>query len=193
MAKLIVLDVETSGLDPRTHEVVQLAACVHGEGEPVEYQTLIKPEGEMDEQAVATHGITMEMLKDAPSQGQAYRDFQRFLGKFVNKYNKKDKLHFIGYNALFDASFVRAWFERQGDPYFGSWFWWPPIDLMTVAGFMLAHKRHTMPDFKLGTVCREMGIEVDSEKQHDAMYDVQLTARLFMALHMELKEPDNVA
>lgn len=53
---------------------------------------------------------------------------------------------------------------------------------MVMAGFRLAEQRPDMPDFKLATVAKWMGIEVDEAKLHDATYDLILTRGIYERL-----------
>lgn len=94
---------------------------------------------------------------------------------------KRDKLTWLGYNAAFDADMMRAWFEKAGDKYFGSWFWWPPIDVMGLAAHHLRDRRHTMMNFRLATVARELGIAPPADL-HDAAADIDLTWRIYQKL-----------
>ena len=50
---------------------------------------------------------------------------------------------------------------------------------MVMAGFYLAEQRPDMPDFKLATVAKFMGVEVDETRLHDAAYDLILTRQIF--------------
>ena len=63
--------------------------------------------------------------------------------------------------------------------YFGSWFWANSIDVMVLASAYLATRRPDMENFKLSTVARTLGVDVQSESLHDAMYDIELTKAVF--------------
>jgi DNA polymerase III epsilon subunit-like protein len=84
----------------------------------------------------------------------------------------------VGYNARFDADFIRSFFEKCGDQYFGSWFWFPPIDVMNLALIKLMDKRATMPNFKLATVANVLGLEPEG-RLHEAHADIRLTQQIF--------------
>ncbi len=58
----------------------------------------------------------------------------------------------MAYNARFDAYHVRAWFDKNGDKFFGSWFFHPPIDVMRLAAVHVMRKRAGMSDFRLPIV-----------------------------------------
>jgi DNA polymerase-3 subunit epsilon len=89
-------------------------------------------------------------------------------------------MFFIGYNShSFDMPFVRQFFSKCKDRYFGSWFHYPSIDVMILAAEHLKSKRRWYPDFKLSTVADRMGIEVDKSRLHDALYDIELTREIY--------------
>lgn len=117
-----------------------------------------------------------EWYKWACSDSQRYK----MLGKYVDKYDKQDKFFLVGYNnASFDNQFLRGFFSQNGDNYFGSWFWSNSIDVMVLASHHLASRRHEMENFKLATVAKFMGINVDDEALHDAFYDIYLTKEVY--------------
>jgi DNA polymerase-3 subunit epsilon len=120
----------------------------------------------------------MEEILGRELPHHSYSSFIKMLSKYVNKYDRQDKMFFIGYNARFDFDFMRAWFEKCGDKYFGSWFYFPPIDVMNQAIIQLIHERHLLPNFKLQTVADYLKIEADG-KYHDALKDIDITEKLF--------------
>lgn len=111
---------------------------------------------------------------------QVYSEFVAMLEKYVDKYNKKDKFFLVGYNnAVFDNQFLRGFFLQNGDQYFGSWFWSNTIDVMVLASAYLATRRPDMENFKLSTVAKTLGVDVESESLHNALYDINLTKAVF--------------
>ena len=56
---------------------------------------------------------------------------------------------------------------------------------MVLASEFLKNKRHGMKDFKLMTVAREVGIEIDEAKLHDATYDIMLTREIYKIISHE--------
>ena len=92
----------------------------------------------------------------------------------------KDKFFLVGFNnAGFDNPFFRQWFEENGDKYFGSWFWANSLDVFILATEFLLDQRQSMKDFKLMTVARQLGMEIDESKLHDAVYDIELTRSVY--------------
>lgn len=178
--KLAYIDLETSGLIAEKHGVHQIAILVGNESLVIDCNVI--PDSWIDDKALEIGGKTKEQLESSMSAREAKTKFDAFIGRFVDKFNKHDKLVFIGYNAIFDYQFLRSWYTRQGDKFFGSYFWHPPLDVMTLAGFHLMEKRPLMVDFKLGTVAKELGIAVQDTELHDALYDITLTK----AIHEKL-------
>lgn len=108
------------------------------------------------------------------------RQLVGILSKYVNKFDKRDKMYLVGYNnAGFDNSFLRALFQQCGDKYFGSWFYPNCMDVYVMVTPFLMGVRNDMENFKLMTVAKTMGIEIDENKLHDATYDIELTRDIF--------------
>lgn len=131
----------------------------------------------------------LEVIKKTEEELQAYQSPQtahlallNIMDKYVDRYDRTDKFWFIGYNSHFDDQFLRQWFSKCGDKYYGSWFWWPPLDVAMFAADYLAPERATMPNFKLATVAGQLGIEVTEEDLHDATTDVVLTRDIYRHL-----------
>lgn len=179
--KVCIIDTETTGLDPKKNGIVQIAGEIRSKGAKVPFSFPIAPfEADiLSLEALEVNGLTAEALWHLPKPADVHRQFLKLLGQHIDKFDKRDKLWFVGYNANFDYQFVREWWLKCGDRYFGSWFWHPPLDLMTFAGFRLLMKRTDMANFKLATVAAELGIPVQPFRLHDAVYDVELTGLLY--------------
>lgn len=115
-----------------------------------------------------------------PPMRQVYDQFINMLSKYVDRYDRYDKFFLVGYNnASFDNQFLRAWFGHNGDKYFGSWFWANSIDVMVIATPYLADRRSQMVNFKQGTVAKTLGITVEDDKLHDALYDIDICKAIY--------------
>ena len=182
MEKYCFLDVETTGVDSSKHGILQISGMIRVEGKPEEFfdfKVRAFKEDLIDPEAIKISGLDPEK---GLAPDQVHIELLRIFTKYVDRYSKKDKFFFVGYNADFDNRFLRRFFEKCRDKYFGSWFWFPYIDLMTLAGFRLMKQRPAMENFKLATVCRVLGIEFDLMKAHDARYDIEKTVELFNKL-----------
>lgn len=183
MRKLFIYDVETTGLDHSKHGIHQLSYLIVINDEvKVEANLLIKPNPGIvvEDEALAIGNVTREMLQSYKPASENYHLLLQELSKYVDKYNKKDKFHLVGYNnASFDNQFLRAFFQQNNDKYFGSWFWADTIDVMCLASNSLSFVRSEMVNFKLVTVAKAFGIHVDEEQLHYASYDLYLTKAIF--------------
>lgn len=102
------------------------------------------------------------------------------LEKYVDRYCPDQKILLVGYNnRQFDDSVLRSLFVRNGDKFFGSYFWSNTLDVLVLAGEYLQMRRQRMKNFKLATVARELGIEVKEKDFHGALYDVKVTRAIY--------------
>lgn len=178
MLKFFFFDLETTGLDFDTCAIHQIAGEIVVDGKTVEsFNLRLRPHdwALIDEEALEVAGVTREQIMEYPESQTVYRELLSMLAKYVDKYDKKDKFFLVGYNnAAFDNKFLRAFFERNNDKYFGSWFWSNSIDVMVVVSLYMINIRADMENFKQSTVAKFLGIQVEEEKLHDAMYDIYL-------------------
>lgn len=186
MSKTIYIDVETTGLNPQKNAITQIAGIVEIDFEERErFNFLIQPhkDAEISDYALKITDKTVEELMSYPTPKTQYNNFLAILSGYVNKYKREDKFYFIGYNARFDMDFIRAFFEKQGDKYFGSWFFFPPIDVMNMAAVDMMVRGKRCKDFKLGTIAEHFGISLSNKKMHDAMTDIEVTKEMFEILN----------
>lgn len=188
--KLIYLDTETDGLDPKKNSIVQLAGIirVNGQEEEFDFKMAPWPGRESDPEALAVSGRTVEEVKAYPPAPEVFRLFIALLSKYVDRYAKKDKFFCLAYNARFDDDFLRAWFEAMGDKYYGSWFWTPALDVMQLAAFYLMRERPDLPNFKLATVAKAvLGIDPPEGSYHDAMFDIKAARDIVKVIAPSMK------
>jgi DNA polymerase-3 subunit epsilon len=185
--KLFYFDVETTGLSAAKCAIHQLAAIVEVDGEIKEkFNINIKPfEGAMiNDKSLSIGCVTKECISNYEvDYKQAYNSLKALLETYVDKYDKKDKFFLVGYNnASFDNHFFRALWLKNNDKYFASLFHSVPFDCFILSGYRLRNDFAEFGNFKLASTCKLLGIHVDDNKLHDAMYDVELTRELYLKL-----------
>lgn len=182
--KLFYFDLETTGLNSSFHAVHQLSAIIEIDGEVKERIDLkIKPfkDAWIDDKALEVGGVTLEQINEYPEEKEAYKFLIGTLGKYCSKFDKTDKYFLVGYNnASFDNQFLRAIWDRNNDKYFGSYFWSNSLDVMVLASHKLIKERPAMENFKLSTVAKQMGIEVDEAQLHNSQFDIEITRKIFL-------------
>lgn len=186
--KLVELfyDTETTGLSPLSHGLHQIAGILTVDGaikEKFDIKVAPNPQAIIEQKALDKSGVTEAQIKAYQPMREGYNQFCKIIGGYVNPYDKQDKIHLIGYNnRRFDDDFLRQWHVQNGNQYFGASFWADSIDVLVLASEALKRHRHTMADFKLHTVAKTLGIEVDGSRLHDAMYDIELTYEIYKLL-----------
>lgn len=103
--KFVVFDLETTGLDYHTHNIIEIGA-VQTTSTTIEhtFQTFIQIEGSIPPEATAINGITNEMIKDSPLVSQVLRDFLNFIEGSV----------LVAHNIGFDYRFLNSELIRNG-------------------------------------------------------------------------------
>lgn len=167
MLREIVLDTETTGLDPRdNHRLVELA-CV----ELVNYiptgnywHWYINPERDVPKEAVQVHGLTRDFLADKPV-------FRAVADEFLQAI---EGARLIIHNAAFDVAFLNAELERISRPLIS---WENVVDTLA-----LARRRHPGSPNNLDALCRRYGIDNSGRTKHGALLDSELLADVYLKL-----------
>lgn len=181
--KLLFFDLETTGTNPGRNGIHQISGQIVIDGKHVQdfdFHVQPNPKAVIEDAALQVGGVTREQILAYPPMEQVYKEFVAMLGKYVDKYDKKDKFFLVGYNnAAFDNQFLRGFFLQNGDVYFGSWFWSNSIDVMVLASAYIADRRAEMENFKLSTVAKFLGVSVSDDSLYNALYDIELTRAVY--------------
>lgn len=169
MEKFFFCNLKTTGVDERESAIVELEAIIDVDGEVKEdFALQFKPfKGYSYEKKalikLRNEGISLEQMLNFPEESVGYSKLLELFERYVDRFNSLDKMFFVGFVALFNDRFLRKLFERQGDDYYGSWFWWPPIDLSTVACLDMLEERPSIKSFSLPSVLDWYGITGDTK------------------------------
>ena len=156
----VVLDVETTGLKPATDRVCEVGAIKYMAGkEKDRYQTFVDPERPMPKSARAVHGITEEMLSDAPPFEKIAPDLRKFLAQTV----------LVAHNASFDVSFLNAGFERAGM----SRLMIPVVDTIALARKV----RPGLWSYNLDSLAKHFRVKISD--RHRSIGDCEVTGKIF--------------
>lgn len=143
MKSIIIIDLETTGLDPQKHEIIEIGAVRAGTGETFEVKVSPERPGDSDPDALRVNGYKEEDWIDAPTLKEALTLLNEFVGD--------DYPHFMAYNATFDWTFLQ---KAYHDCDLAIPFDYRKLDLLTLAW---AHKPH-FGKLNLGYVCNSLGI-----------------------------------
>jgi DNA polymerase III subunit epsilon len=162
----IVLDTETTGLDPSEgHRIVEIACIelVHHVPTSRKFHRYVNPERNMPEDALAVHGITAEFLANQPAFAAIADELLAFIGS--------DRL--VIHNAEFDLAFLNAELMRlERDP----------ISCPFVDTLGLARVRFPGAPASLDALCRRFDIDLSMRVEHGAQIDCGLLAAVYLEL-----------
>ena len=163
----IVLDTETTGLDPASgHRIVEIGAVELMDLMPTgaTFHVYINPERDVPAEATNVHGLTREFLSKHNPFNMIAREFLDFIGN--------DRL--VIHNAEFDMRFLNAELARLELPVL------PPQRALDT--LLLARRRHPGASNSLDALCGRYGIDLSRRKFHGALLDSQLLAEVYLEL-----------
>ena len=166
----IVLDTETTGLEPQQgHRIIEIGCIelVNRRHTGNRYHQYINPEREIEEGAVEVHGISNEWLADKP----LYRDVAADFLAFVRG------AELIIHNAPFDVAFLDAELAWLGAE------WGTIADYCTVQdSLILARRLHPGQRNSLDALCKRYEIDNSGRELHGALLDAELLADVYLAM-----------
>jgi len=169
MAREIVLDTETTGLDPLSgHRLIELACIELEDLIPTgrSFHRYIDPEREIDFEAERVHGLSTAFLRGKPkfADVEVVEAFLEFVGEAA----------LVAHNAAFDRNFINAELERIGRAGFVETRW---IDTLA-----MAQKRFPGMYNSLDALCKRFRISLVEREKHGALVDAKLLANVYLEL-----------
>jgi DNA polymerase-3 subunit epsilon len=165
----IVLDTETTGLNPRSGDRIIEVGCVEIVNRRLtgnNFHTYINPERDSEEGALAVHGLTTEFLSDKPKFAEIANELRDYV---------RDA-EIIIHNAPFDLAFLDAEFDRLGFPRFVE-----HVDKVTDT-LVQAKEMHPGKRNSLDALCDRYGISNAHRALHGALLDAELLAEVYLAM-----------
>ncbi len=165
----IVLDTETTGLDPRQgHRIIEVAGLELINRRPTgkHFHEYIHPDREIDPGAQAVHGISLEFLADKP----------RFAGIAQALLDFIADAELVIHNAPFDVGFMDAEFNRLGLPTI------KPHCANVIDTLKMAKQAHPGKRNNLDALCERYAIDNTQRTLHGALLDAELLAEVYLAM-----------
>lgn len=163
----IVLDTETTGVDPLSgHRVVEIGCVELHSGVPTgeNFHTYLNPERDMPDEAFRIHGLSADFLRDKPV-------FAEIVDKFID-FIADSQL--VIHNASFDMRFVNAELERVG---------FAPLPMSRALDTVqVARKKFPGSPASLDALCRRFNIDLSARTKHGALLDAELLAEVYLEL-----------
>lgn len=163
----IVLDTETTGLDPSSgHRITEIGCVELFNMVPTQrkYQQYINPQREISERAVEITGLTYGFLKDFPTFDKVVESFLDFIGD----------AQLIIHNASFDMKFLNAELESCNLPTLS---FDRVIDTLS-----LARKQFPGAKNNLDALCSRFGVSNENRNYHGALLDSEILAEVYLHL-----------
>lgn len=163
----IVLDTETTGLDPAAgHRIVEIGCLELLNHVPTgrHFREYLNPEREMPAEAFAIHGLSDAFLADKPLFADIAEPFLEFIG------DAKLVIH----NAEFDIGFINAELKRLDKP--------PLARERAIDTVKLARKRFPGAQASLDALCRRFEVDTSQRTLHGALLDCELLAAVYLEL-----------
>lgn len=164
----IVLDTETTGLDPSEgHRVIEIACVELFDRRPTgrNFHRYLNPDREIDAGAIQIHGLTGDFLADKPRFPDIADEFIEFV----------EGAELLIHNAPFDAGFLDAEFALMGRP--GIATLCPVTDTLAMARELHPGKRNS-----LNALCERYLVDNSRRSLHGALLDAQLLADVWLAM-----------
>jgi DNA polymerase-3 subunit epsilon len=167
MLREIILDTETTGLDPATGDrIVEIGAVELVNHLPTgrTFHVYINPERDMPKEAEAVHGLSAAFLRDKPVFAEIAQEFLDFIGEAT----------LIIHNASFDVAFLNAELGFLRLPSL--------LPERVVDTLHIARQKHPGSPNSLDALCRRYGIDNSRRSKHGALLDSELLAEVYLEL-----------
>lgn len=164
----VVLDTETTGLDPaQGHRVIEIGCLeiLNRRVSGATYHVYLNPEREIDAGAIQVHGLTNEFLADKPRFADVAAEFLEFV---------RDA-ELVIHNAPFDVGFLNTELARLGGE---------PVTRHcgVVDTLKLAKEMHPGQKNNLDALCKRYAVDNSGRAYHGALLDAQLLAEVYLAM-----------
>jgi len=166
----IVLDTETTGLEPKLgHRIIEIGAVelINRKLTGHHYHQYIQPEREIDEGALAVHGITQEFLADKPKFNDIAEDFMQYI----------DGAELIIHNAPFDVGFINYELTLLNKK-------WKTLNhyCKIIDTLVMAREMHPGQKNNLDALCKRYSVNNSHRELHGALLDAEILADVYLMM-----------
>lgn len=170
MTRQIILDTETTGLDPKEgHRIIEIG-CVEMLSRRLtgnNFHFYLQPDREIDAEAMAVHGITNEFLADKPRFKEIAAELIRYL----------QGAELIIHNAPFDINFLNHELSLLTEPYQVITEYCTVADTLVMARQLFPGQRNS-----LDALCKRYSIDNGHRSLHGALLDAEILADVYLAM-----------
>jgi len=167
----VVLDTETTGLDPKSgHRIIEIG-CVELVNRRLtgrHYHQYINPERQVDDGAIEVHGITNEFLQDKPVFAQIADEFMTFC----------EGAELVIHNAPFDVGFINSELKLLGSPRWQS----VAAHCGVLDTLALAREKHPGQKNNLDALCKRYFVDNSQRDLHGALLDAEILADVYLMM-----------
>lgn len=170
MSRLVILDCETTGLDHKSHRIIEIGCVELWDLMPTgnEFHVYINPNKTMDDEVIQVHGITNEFLNDKKTFDYYIESILEFIGNDT----------IVAHNASFDINFLNEELFRFKKPKLKN----EVIDTLAISRKLYGNGN------SLDNLCRRYGVNNSIRKTHGALLDAQLLAKVYFFLLKDYNE-----
>ncbi len=166
----VIVDTETTGLDPREgHRIIEIGCVelIDRRHTSRHFHQYVRPDRDIDEGALQVHGITNEFLADKPIFGDVVEDLIGFL----------DGAELVIHNAPFDVGFINYELTLTGGRYSRIEDHCGIVDTLA-----LARELHPGQKNSLDALCKRYEVDNSQRELHGALLDAQILADVYLAM-----------
>jgi DNA polymerase-3 subunit epsilon len=165
----IVLDTETTGLEPQQgHRIIEVGCVELVERRPTgnNFHIYLQPDREIDAGAIEVHGITNEFLADKPRFADIVDDLMNYLRG----------AELIIHNAPFDVGFIDHELQRVGG-------WQTLQEYCSITdSLVMARELHPGQRNSLDALCSRYDVDNTQREKHGALLDAEILADVYLAM-----------
>lgn len=170
LKRQIVLDTETTGIDPKQgHRIIEIGCVelINRRFTGNNYHVYINPERIVEQEAIDVHGITNEFLADKPKYREIADDF----------FNYMQGAEMVIHNAAFDVGFMDHEFKLLRPSWEGCAHYCGILDTLA-----MARKKHPGQRATLDALCKKYGINNSHRTLHGALLDAEILADVYLLM-----------